>query len=121
MEQNVDYIALSFVKNVDDVMELKGAYPQKDKDIPIIAKIEKHEALNHLEEITQGRSRHYGGAGRFRDRDTFGRGAPRAKNIIRTANRYSKPVITATQMLGSMVNHYRPTRAGSNRRGQRHF
>lgn len=51
IEHDVDYVALSFVKNVDDISQLKELIHEKNKDIPVIAKIEKHEALNHLEEI----------------------------------------------------------------------
>ena len=111
LEQNVDYIALSFVKNVDDVLELKELISKKGKDTPIIAKIEKHEALNHLEEITKAAAAIMVARGDLGIEIPLEEVPLAQKNIIRTANRYSKPVITATQMLGSMVNHYRPTRA----------
>ncbi len=111
LEHNVDYIALSFVKNVDDVLELKELIRKKDKDIPIIAKIEKHEALNHLEDITKAAAAIMVARGDLGIEIPLEEVPLAQKNIILTANRYSKPVITATQMLGSMVNHYRPTRA----------
>ena len=53
IEQDVDYIALSFVKSAEDIIELRKLIQQKGKDIPIIAKIEKHEAVDNLESIVK--------------------------------------------------------------------
>ncbi len=111
IEHDVDYVALSFVKNVDDVLELKELIRQRNKDTPVIAKIEKHEALNHLEDIIRTADAIMVARGDLGVDIRLERVPLVQKRIINLANRYCKPVITATQMLGSMVDHYRPTRA----------
>ena len=110
LEHNVDYIALSFVKNVDDVLELKELIRKKTKIFPSSPRL-KNTKRSTILKISQSRSRHYGGRGDLGIEIPLEEVPLAQKNIILTANRYSKPVITATQMLGSMVNHYRPTRA----------
>lgn len=111
IEHDVDYVALSFVKNVDDILQLKELIRQKNKDIPIIAKIEKHEALDHLEAIIKTADAIMVARGDLGVEIPLERIPLVQKKIIRIANSYCKPVITATQMLESMVNNYRPTRA----------
>lgn len=111
IEHDVDYVALSFVKNVDDILQLKELIRQKNKDIPVIAKIEKHEALDHLEDIINAADAIMVARGDLGVEIPLERIPLVQKKIIRIANRYCKPVITATQMLESMVNSYRPTRA----------
>lgn len=106
-----DYIALSFVRSASDVLELREIMVAKDCNIPIIAKIEKSEAIERLEEIRDVVD------GMMVARGDLGIDVPAEevpmlqKRIIRTCNEAGKPVITATQMLQSMVNHPRPTRA----------
>ncbi len=106
-----DYVALSFVRSADDVLELRALLDEKGCDIPIIAKIEKGEAIEHLEEIRDAAD------GMMVARGDLGIDVPAQevpllqKRIIRTCNDVGKPVITATQMLQSMVDHPRPTRA----------
>lgn len=111
IRQEVDYIALSFVKNVDDVLQLKKLIQQKNKDIPVIAKIEKHEALNDLENIIKTADAIMVARGDLGVEIPLERIPIVQKKIIRLANTFCKPVITATQMLESMVHNYRPTRA----------
>lgn len=111
IDQDVDYVALSFVKNADDVLQLRKLIQQKNKDIPIIAKIEKHEALDNLEDIIKAADAIMVARGDLGVEIPLERIPIVQKNIIHVANSYCKPVITATQMLESMVNHYRPTRA----------
>ncbi|HHT9130723.1 MAG TPA: pyruvate kinase, partial [Candidatus Brocadiaceae bacterium] len=111
IEHDVDYVALSFVKNVDDILELKELIQQKNKDIPVIAKIEKHEALNNLEDIIKTADAIMVARGDLGVEIPLERVPLAQKKIIHIANSYCKPVITATQMLESMVNNYRPTRA----------
>lgn len=111
IDQDVDYVALSFVKNADDVLQLRKLIQQKNKDIPIIAKIEKHEALDNLEDIIKAADAIMVARGDLGVEIPLERIPIVQKNIIHFANSYCKPVITATQMLESMVNHYRPTRA----------
>jgi len=106
-----DFIALSFVRSAADVLELRELMDAIGCDIPIIAKIEKSEAIEHLVEIRDVVD------GMMVARGDLGIDVPAEevpllqKRIIQTCNEAGKPVITATQMLQSMVNHPRPTRA----------
>ncbi|MDE2216860.1 MAG: pyruvate kinase [Planctomycetota bacterium] len=111
INHDIDYVALSFVKNVDDVLQLKELLRQKNKDIPIIAKIEKREALNNLEAIIKTADAIMVARGDLGVEIPLESVPLAQKKIIHIANSYCKPVITATQMLASMVNNYRPTRA----------
>lgn len=106
-----EVITLSFVKNADDVLQLKELLQQKNKDIPVIAKIEKHEALGRLEDIIKTADAIMVARGDLGVEIPLEQIPLVQKRIIHLANRYCKPVITATQMLESMVNNYRPTRA----------
>jgi pyruvate kinase len=111
IEQEVDYIALSFVRNVDDVLQVKRFMEKHNCSIPIIAKIEKHEAVANIDEIIAVVD------GIMVARGDLGVEIPLEnvplvqKMLIEKANRAGKPVITATQMLRSMVDNPRPTRA----------
>lgn len=111
LEHDVDYIALSFVKTADDIRTIKELISKKGNEVPVIAKIEKHEALEHLDEIVEISD------GIMVARGDLGVEIPPEdvpliqKKIIQTANYAGKPVITATQMLRSMINSPRPTRA----------
>ncbi|MCF6157666.1 MAG: pyruvate kinase [wastewater metagenome] len=111
VEHDVDYMALSFVKNVDDVLELKELLRKKNKNIPVIAKIEKHEAVNNLEDIIKVADAIMVARGDLGVEIPLERVPLVQKRIIHIANCYCRPVITATQMLSSMVRNYRPTRA----------
>ena len=111
IEQEVDYIALSFVRNADDVLHVKRFMERFSRSIPIIAKIEKHEAVANIDEIMSVVD------GIMVARGDLGVETPLEKvplvqkMLIEKANRAGKPVITATQMLRSMVDNPRPTRA----------
>jgi len=111
IDNDVDYVALSFVKSAQDIMEAKELIKQKKKDTPIIAKIEKHEALDNIEEIMDAAD------GIMVARGDLGVEIPLEnvpniqKQLIAKANAMGKPVIIATQMLRSMVEAPRPTRA----------
>jgi pyruvate kinase len=111
LDQGVDWIALSFVRNPDDIREIKDLIATAGKSIPVIAKIEKHEAIEQMEEILSLCD------GVMVARGDLGVELPAEdvpmlqKRLIATANRMGIPVITATQMLDSMVNSPRPTRA----------
>jgi len=106
-----DFIALSFVRSAADVLELRELMDSKNCDIPIIAKIERSEAIEHLVEIRDVVE------GMMVARGDLGIDVPAEevpllqKRIIQICNETGTPVITATQMLQSMVNHPRPTRA----------
>lgn len=108
---NFDYVALSFVRTAADVQELRRRLAAGGAPPPIIAKIEKSEAIQHLAEIGEAAD------GLMVARGDLGIDLPpqevplMQKRIIRVCNDLGKPVITATQMLQSMVEHPRPTRA----------
>ena len=107
----VDLIALSYVRGSEDIQEAKEVLRSQHADIPIIAKIERHEALQHIEEIIKEAD------GIMVARGDLGVEIPLEqvplvqKDLIKRANSLGKPVITATQMLRSMVESPRPTRA----------
>lgn len=111
LEHDVDFVALSFVRDPDDVTYLKQLIGDHYPPISVIAKLEKPEALEHLDEILEVAD------GVMVARGDLGVELPPEKvpavqkNIIRKANAIGKPVITATQMLESMINNPRPTRA----------
>ena len=111
LAQDVDFIALSFVRRAADVKALRERITAAGKDIQIIAKIEKPEAVQNLEEILDVVD------GVMVARGDLGVEMPLEqvpliqKRIIEQANRRSLPVITATQMLESMISNPRPTRA----------
>lgn len=111
LEQKVDWIAMSFVRTADDVRELRWLINLHKGDAAIIAKIEKSEALENIDaiiEITDGIMVARGDLGV----ETPAAAVPiHQKRIIRSCNRVGKPVITATQMLNSMIESPRPTRA----------
>jgi pyruvate kinase len=107
----LDYVALSFVRTGEDIRELRELMASRGVQIPIVAKIEKSEAIEHLEEIrdiSDGLMVARGDLGI----EVHPQEVPLLqKRIIRCCNEVGKPVITATQMLQSMVEHPRPTRA----------
>jgi pyruvate kinase len=109
--EGVDWVALSFVCNPEDILELKEIIAATGRNVGVIAKIEKHEAIARMEEILAVCD------GVMVARGDLGVEVPAEdvpllqKQLIRTANRLGIPVITATQMLDSMVNNPRPTRA----------
>ncbi|MFH0878754.1 MAG: pyruvate kinase [Lentisphaerota bacterium] len=111
LEQGVDYVALSFVRTAADVKTARDFIKARGKEVPLIAKIEKHEALKNIDEIIACVD------GVMVARGDLGVEIPMElvpryqKMIINKANRAAKPVITATQMLKSMVDAPRPTRA----------
>jgi len=111
LAQDVDFIALSFVRNAEDVEVATRIIHAAGKDTPVIAKIEKFEALDNIDEIIAA------AGGIMVARGDLGveiplEQVPRAqKKIIARTNAAAKPVITATQMLRSMVENPRPTRA----------
>ncbi len=109
--QGVDYVALSFVRGAQDIIAAKRLIAECGGDVPIIAKIERQEAITVLDAILDQAD------GVMIARGDLGvEVGPEAvpilqKRIIAKANRYRRLVITATQMLESMTQHLRPTRA----------
>lgn len=111
LRKKTDYLALSFVRGQEDIRELRWLIRHLGGETAIIAKIEKREALDNIESIIAATD------GIMVARGDLGVETPaeevpvHQKNIIRLCNIASKPVITATQMLSSMVDNPRPTRA----------
>jgi len=111
LKHGIDAVALSFVRTAADVRTAKKIVSSHGGDIPVIAKLEKPQAIDHLEEILE-----------VADAVMVARGdlgvemAPEKvpviqKHVIRRAAAWRRPVITATQMLESMIENPRPTRA----------
>jgi len=111
LTHGVDAVALSFVRTADDVTTVKRIIADHGSDVPLIAKLEKPQAIDHLEEILHAAD------GVMVARGDLGvEVAPEKvpviqKHVIRRAAAWRRPVITATQMLESMIENPRPTRA----------
>lgn len=114
LTQDVDWIALSFVREAADIKELRGLINRADKDIKIIAKIEKPQAVKNLDAIIEETD------GVMVARGDLGVEVPMQevpliqKKIVRKCQRAAKPVIIATQMMESMIENISPTRAEVN-------
>ncbi len=112
VEQGIDLLAVSFVSSAADLEPVSERLRALDSDIPLIAKIEKQQAAENAEEIVAAAT-----GGIMVARGDLGIELPLAqvpvvqKRLIRAAGKRSKPAITATQMLASMVTARRPTRA----------
>ena len=111
LEKRVDYIALSFVRRSSDVDELKRIIYEHDLHIPVVAKIEKPEALRNFKAILKSADAVMVARGDLGVEIEAEKVPLIQKKIIRACNEVGKPVITATQMLESMIIHPRPTRA----------
>jgi pyruvate kinase len=109
--QNVDMVALSFVRDAEDILYARRDLKKRAASIPLIAKIEKHEALEHIDGILENVDGIMVARGDLGLEIAQERIPAVQKMIIAKANRLGKPVITATQMLRSMVWNPRPTRA----------
>ena len=111
LENGVDFAALSFVRTANDIHTIKKIIHRHNKPIPVIAKFEKHEALENVDAILAAAD------GLMVARGDLGVEIPLEtvpniqKDLVRKANALGKPVIIATQMLRSMVSSPRPTRA----------
>jgi len=114
LKNNVDYVALSFVRSSKDILALKKIIKKEKKNTPVIAKIEKHEALKDIDGIMDATD------GIMVARGDLGVEIPLEnvpniqKMLVGKANKMGKPVIIATQMLRSMVSAPRPSRAEAN-------
>ena len=111
LDMEVDYVALSFVRTASDIHAIKKIIHRQGRHTPVIAKIEKHEALEHIDAIMAAAD------GIMVARGDLGVEIPLEKvpniqkKLVRKANALGKPVVIATQMLRSMVESPRPTRA----------
>jgi pyruvate kinase len=114
LANDVDYVALSFVRSEEDIRKAKEIISSRGKDTPVIAKIEKHEALDHIDAITEEADGIMVARGDLGVEIPLERVPGIQKKLIRKAGEKGKPVIIATQMLRSMVDAPRPTRAEAN-------
>jgi pyruvate kinase len=111
LSANVDVVAISFVRNAADILAVKKIIAAAGRHTPVIAKLEKPQAIENLEQILEAAD------GVMVARGDLGVEVPPEKvpiiqkHIIRRAQYWRKPVITATQMLDSMIQNPRPTRA----------
>jgi pyruvate kinase len=111
VKQRPDFVALSFVTGAEDIADVRDIMRQQDANIPVIAKIERGEAVNNFNRILAASD------GIMVARGDLGVEIPLVrvplvqKEIIKKCNRAGKPVITATEMLESMIDSIRPTRA----------
>jgi pyruvate kinase len=111
IRNKVDYLALSFVRKAKDVLALKKLLKKKRADIPVIAKIEKGEALKNLKTIIQVSDAVMVARGDLGVELSLKMVPIIQKNILQLCRLQEKPVIVATQMLETMVNSPTPTRA----------
>jgi pyruvate kinase len=111
IELGVDYIALSFVRSKADILKVRRWLKKNGSDTPLIAKIENRQAIENIDGIIEASD------GLMIARGDLGVEVPPEevpllqKSLIEKCNSGLKPVITATQMLESMTEHSRPTRA----------
>lgn len=108
LDHHADYVGVSFVRRAEDIEAVRAKIPERLK---IVAKIEKAEALGDLERIVQATDAVMVARGDLGVELPFEEVPLAQKRVIEMANRYGKAVITATQMLESMVENPRPTRA----------
>ncbi len=111
VEREVDYIGLSFVRTAEDVRTARREMAKHNRSIPLIAKIETQAALDHIDEVLAEADGIMIARGDLSLETPFTRVPVLQKQLIAKANHQAKPVITATQMLYSMVASPHPTRA----------
>lgn len=114
LEQNVDWIALSFVRKAADVLELKKRIAAEGKSIKVISKIEKPDAIKNIDEIIEASDALMVARGDLGVEIIMEEVPMVQKMIVRKCNQACKPVIIATQMMESMIDNLRPTRAETN-------
>ncbi|MDQ6963058.1 MAG: pyruvate kinase [Mariprofundaceae bacterium] len=107
----IDMLALSFVSCAQDIVQLKELLAEHGENVPIIAKVERLEALKNSEEIAQEADAIMIARGDLGVELDIEQVPVVQKELISLAKKYAKPVIVATQMLESMTQHPRPTRA----------
>ncbi len=115
LEHEVDWIALSFVRSVNDILEIKELIKKSRKPaIRVIAKIEKPEALNEIDQIIDMTDGIMVARGDLGVEVPFDQVPLIQKDIVKKCILRAKPVIVATQMMESMITNFRPTRAEAN-------
>lgn len=111
LDAGVDYVALSFVKEAEEIIKVKNIIEGRRLTTPVVAKIERHEALDSIDAIIDASDAIMVARGDLAVETSLERVPLVQKMLIKKANALAKPVITATQMLKSMVDNRRPTRA----------
>lgn len=111
LEHDVEYIALSFIQTPEDVIHVRKLIEKKEKQARICVKIEKNEAIGQLEEIVSQSDVIMIARGDLAIETSASQVPVLQQRIIRLGRQYQKPVIVATQMLESMIENPRPTRA----------
>jgi pyruvate kinase len=111
IQHGVDLVALSYIQRAANIEEVKSILEKESADIPVIAKIERKEALENIDEIISASDGIMVARGDLGVETPIEKIPNVQKRLIRKANILGKPVITATQMLRSMVDHTQPTRA----------
>jgi pyruvate kinase len=111
LKHGVDYVALSFVRSAADVLAAKQLIAESGSKLPIVAKLEKPQAIEQLDEILEAADAVMIARGDLGVELPPEKVPVIQKQVIRRAGEYRKPVITATQMLESMIENPRPTRA----------
>jgi pyruvate kinase len=111
ISQNIDWVALSFVRNPDDIHQLRSILKEKGSNAKIIAKIEKPEAIEHIREIILASDAIMVARGDLGVELPVEQIPMIQKNIIRKCIHRAKPVIIATQMMESMIDRVKPNRS----------
>lgn len=114
LSRNIDWIAMSFVRSAKDIEPLRELIRSEKKNVRIIAKIEKPEALNDLDAIIDAFDGIMVARGDLGVEIPFDRVPVIQKMIVKKCIEKAKPVIIATQMLESMITNFSPTRAEAN-------
>ena len=110
-QQGFDFIAASFVRTAQDVYDIRNLLNEYDSDIRIIAKIENREGVNNIDSILAAADAVMVAHGDLGVEIDFTELPGIQKNIIERSFSFGKPIVTATQMLDSMIVNPRPTRA----------
>jgi pyruvate kinase len=113
LRQNVDWVALSFVRSADDIVELRKVIQESSRSTKIVAKIEKPEAVDNIDDILEASDALMVARGDLGVEIPMEQVPMIQKMLVNKCNRAGKPVIVATQMLESMAFNPRPTRAES--------
>jgi pyruvate kinase len=114
LDHNIEWVALSFVRRVEDILEIKRIIKERGKETRVIAKIEKPEAIRNIDEIIEATDAVMVARGDLGVEVGMEQVPMIQKMVVEKCNKAAKPVIIATQMMESMIVNPRPTRAETN-------